>query len=58
MVYSQRNPEEITEYLTIGRLGIGTPRAKQQWVDEFLASRRQGLSQRTLEFYKENVLRD
>ena len=55
MVYSQRNPEEITQYLTIGGLALGTPRAKQQWIDEFFASRRQGLSQRTLEFYRDTL---
>ena len=53
MVYSQGKPEEITEYLTIGGLALGTPRAKQSWVDEFLASRRQNLSVRTLEFYRD-----
>jgi len=53
MVYSQGKPEEITEFLTIGGLQLGTPRAKQQWIDEFLASRRQGLSMRTLEFYRD-----
>ena len=32
---------------------LGTPKAKQQWIDDFLASRRQGLSIRTLEFYRD-----
>jgi len=53
MVHAQENPQEITEYLTLGNLQLGTPRAKQQWIDEFLASRRQGLSMRTLEFYRD-----
>lgn len=53
MVHAQEDPEKITEYLTVGNLQFGTPKAKQQWIDEFLASRRQGLSQRTLEFYRD-----
>jgi len=53
MVYSQRKPEQTTQYLTIGGLALGTPRAKQEWIDEFLASRRQGLSARTLEYYRD-----
>jgi len=57
MVYSQEKPEEITEFLTIGGLQLGTPKAKQQWIDEFLASRRQGLSMRTLEFYRDILYR-
>jgi len=55
MVYSQRNPEEVTKYLTIGGLAIGAPRAKQEWIDEFLASRRQNLSDRSLEFYRDTL---
>jgi len=57
MVYSQRNPEEITEFLTIGGVQIGTPIASQKWVDEFLASRRQGLSIRTFEYYRDILYR-
>jgi hypothetical protein len=53
MVHAQENPQEITEFLTVGNLQLGTPKAKQQWIDEFLASRRQGLSMRTLEFYRD-----
>ncbi len=55
MVYSQRNPEEVTEFLPIGGLRLGTPRATQQWVDEFLGSRRQGLSIRTFEYYRDTL---
>ncbi len=55
MVYSQGETPKTTEFLTIGRLEIGTPRAKQQWIDDFLASRRQGLSMRTLEFYRDTL---
>jgi site-specific recombinase XerD len=53
MVYSQEKPQEITEFLSIGGVQLGTPKAKQQWIDDFLASRRQGLSIRTLEFYRD-----
>jgi len=53
MVYSQQNSEKSTEYLTIGSLAIGTPKLTQKWFDEFLASRRQGISPRTLEFYRD-----
>lgn len=42
MIYSQEKPEEITELLTIGGLQFGTPKAKEQWIDEFLTGRRQG----------------
>jgi len=52
MVYSQGEPQKPTEFM-IGALQIGTPTASQKWVDEFLASRRQGLSQRTLEYYRD-----
>jgi len=52
MVYSQGKPQKPTEFL-IGGLQIGTPKASQRWVDEFFASRRQGLSQRTLEYYRD-----
>jgi len=45
--------QEITEFLSIGGLQLGTPIATQKWIDEFLASRRQGLSMRTLEFYRD-----
>ena len=55
MVYSQGDPEKVTQYLTIGGIAIGTPRAKQEWIDEFLRSRRQGLSMRTLEFYRDTL---
>ncbi len=57
MIYSQGKQGEPTEFLTLGRLQIGTPKATQQWVDEFLASRRQGISQRTLEFYRDILYR-
>jgi len=53
MAYEQNDKEKITELLTIGGLQIGTPTANQKWVDEFLASRRQGLSIRTFEYYKD-----
>jgi len=36
-----------------GPLQIGTPTASQKWVDEFLASRRQGLADRTFEYYRD-----
>jgi len=52
MVYSQGDPEKATEFM-IGGVQIGTPRASQKWVDEFLASRRQGLSDRTSEYYRD-----
>ena len=45
MVYSQGNSEKITEFMTIGGRQIGTPKASQKWVDDFLASRRQGVSE-------------
>jgi site-specific recombinase XerD len=53
MAYEQNDKEKITELLTIGGLQIGTPTASQKWVDEFLASRRQGLSIRTFEYYRD-----
>ena len=53
MVYAQGKQPETTEFLTLGGLQIGTPKATQQWVDEFLASRRQGLSTRTFEYYRD-----
>ena len=52
MVHSQGKPQKPTEFL-IGPLQIGTPTASQKWVDEFLASRRQGLSDRTFEYYRD-----
>jgi site-specific recombinase XerD len=52
MVYSQGKPQKPTEFM-IGGLQIGTPTASQKWVDEFLASRRQGLSDRTFEYYRD-----
>jgi len=52
MVYSQGEPPKTTEFL-IPAIQIGTPTASQKWVDEFLASRRQGLSERTLEYYRD-----
>ncbi|MHA2068505.1 MAG: tyrosine-type recombinase/integrase [Candidatus Thorarchaeota archaeon] len=52
MIYSQGRSQEPTEFL-IGGLQIGTPTVSQEWVDEFLASRRQGLSERTLEYYRD-----
>ena len=52
MAQTQGN-QEITEFLSIGGLQLGTPIANQKWIDEFLASRRQGLSERTLEFYRD-----
>jgi integrase/recombinase XerD len=57
MAYAQNDPEKITELLTIGGLQIGTPTASQKWVDEFLASRRQGLSIRTFEYYRDILYR-
>ena len=32
---------------------IGTPTASQKWIDEFLASRRQGIAEKTLEYYRD-----
>jgi site-specific recombinase XerD len=52
MVYSQGKPQKPTEFM-IGGLQIGTPTASQRWVDEFLASRRQGLSDRTFQYYRD-----
>ena len=52
MVYSQDKSPKTTEFL-IGGLQIGTPTASQNWVDDFLASRRQGLSERTFEYYRD-----
>ncbi len=49
--------QEVTEFLSIGGLQLGTPIANQKWIDEFLASRRQGLSMRTLEFYRDTLYR-
>jgi site-specific recombinase XerD len=57
MAYEQNDPEKITEFLTVGGLQIGTPTASQKWVDEFLASRRQGLSIRTFEYYRDTLYR-
>ena len=53
--HNQRNSEKFTEFLTIGSLQIGIPIVKQQWIDEFLASRRQGLSEQTLELYRDTL---
>ena len=52
VMYSQDKRQETTEFL-IGGLQIGTPTTSQKWVDEFLASRRQGLSLRTFEYYRD-----
>ena len=52
MIYSQGKSQEPTEFL-IGGLQIGTPTASQKWVDEFPARRRQGLSDRTYEYYRD-----
>lgn len=52
MIYEQSKDPQMTELL-IGGLQIGTPTASQKWVDEFLASRRQGLSIRTFEYYRD-----
>jgi len=57
MIYSQEKREETISFLTLGGLKFGTPKATQQWVDEFLASRAQGISQRTLEFYRDILYR-
>jgi hypothetical protein len=54
MVYSQGKSQKTTEFLIAG-LQIGTPTTSQKWVDEFFASRRQGLSERTFEYYR-NIL--
>ena len=56
MIYEQNKDPQMTE-LKIGGLQIGTPTASQKWVDEFLASRRQGLSKRTLEYYRDILSR-
>ena len=53
MMYNQS--QEITQYLTIGNHQFFVPSIKQQWIDDFLTSRRQGLSQRTLEFYRDTL---
>ena len=52
MIYAQNKDPQMTELL-IGGVQIGTPTATQKWVDEFLASRRQGLSIRTFEYYRD-----
>ncbi len=56
MIYAQNKDPQMTE-LFFGGLQIGTPTASQKWVDEFLASRRQGLSKRTLEYYRDILSR-
>jgi integrase len=48
----QGKPQKPAEFM-IGGLQIGTPTASQRWVDEFLASRRQGLSDRPYEYYRD-----
>jgi len=52
MLRHQSQPSRATEFM-IGPLQIGTPKASQNWVDEFLASRRQGMSMRTFEYYQD-----
>ncbi|RLI34684.1 hypothetical protein DRO66_08450 [Candidatus Bathyarchaeota archaeon] len=39
MIYEHKNDPQMTEFLTVGGVQLGTPKAKQQWVDDFLASR-------------------
>ena len=51
-VYYQGKPQKPAEFM-IGGLQIGTPTASQKWVDEFPARRRQGLSDRTYEYYRD-----
>ena len=52
LVYSQDRPRKPTEFM-LGGLQIGTAKASQKWVDEFLFSRRQGLAQSTLKYYRD-----
>ena len=51
MIYEQKNDPQMTELL-IGGVQIGTPKVKQQWVDEFLASRPQNTSINTFRYYQ------
>ena len=57
MIYSQNKDPQMTELLTIGSWQVGTPTASQKWVDDFLTSRRQGLSDRTSEYYRDILYR-
>ena len=52
MIYEQKDNPQMTELLTIGGLQLGTPKVKQQWIDEFLASRPQNTSQNTFRYYQ------
>lgn len=54
MMQNQDNPK-YTEFLRVGGLQIGTPISTQKWINEFIASRRQGLSKRTIEFYQDTL---
>ncbi|RLI34753.1 hypothetical protein DRO66_08295 [Candidatus Bathyarchaeota archaeon] len=51
MIHEQNKDPQMTELL-IGGVQIGTPQAKQQWVDDFLASRPQNTSMNTFRYYQ------
>jgi len=51
MIYEQNKDPQTTELL-IGSLQVGTPKVKQQWVDDFLASRPQNTSANTFRYYQ------
>ncbi|MFC1912505.1 hypothetical protein ACFLXG_05075, partial [Chloroflexota bacterium] len=51
MIYEQNKDPKMIELL-IGGLQVGTPKVKQQWVDDFLASRPQNTSQNTFRYYQ------
>ena len=52
MIYEQNKDPQMTEFLTVGGIQLGTPKVKQQWVDDFLASRPQNTSMNTLRYYQ------
>ena len=49
MIYEQNKDPQTTELL-IGGVQLGTPKVKQQWVDDFLASRPQNTSINTFRY--------
>jgi site-specific recombinase XerD len=55
MAQAQYDPDKLTQFMTVGGLQLGNPTASQKWLNEFIKSRRQGLSKRTIEFYKDTL---
>jgi len=56
MIYEQNKDPQTTELL-IGGVQLGTPKVKQQWVDDFLASRPQNTSINTFRYYQNCLYR-